>query len=186
MADQVKHRPELGQLGWVGEALDQTYDRAGLFAQAEALDRQGLTNATSHFGSNDLRTAGAMAHLGRILLRQHKAIEAERLLQQCLTIRELQDADAWTTFNTRALLGGALLDQKRYPEAAPLLLAGYAGMKQREDKIPSLGKPRLKEALQQLVQLYEATGPSDQAAQWKQKLRELDSAVADATQPAQK
>jgi hypothetical protein len=33
--------------------------------------------------------------------------------------------DAWTTFNTRSLPGGALLGQQMYAEAKPLLLAGY-------------------------------------------------------------
>jgi len=49
-------------------------------------------------------------------------------------------------------------------EAEPLLLAGYEGMKQRENKIPTIGKPRLKETLQRRVQLYEATPPEEAAA----------------------
>ena len=49
-------------------------------------------------------------------------------------------------------------------------------MKKREQKIPAIGKPRLNETLQRLVQLYEATGRSDQAAAWKQKLAEFDKA----------
>ena len=51
-------------------------------------------------------------------------------------------------------------------------------MKQREDKIPADGKLRLKEVLQRLVQLCEATGQSDKAADWKQKLADLDNAEA--------
>ena len=45
--------------------------------------------------------------------------------------------DDWLTFNARSLLGGSLLGQKKYAEAEPLLLSGYEGMKQREDKIPA-------------------------------------------------
>ena len=48
------------------------------------------------------------------------------------------------------MLGGALLGQKKYAEAEPLLLAGYEGMKQREAKIPPEGKVRLTEALERL------------------------------------
>jgi len=51
-----------------------------------------------------------------------------------------------------------------------LLLSGYEGMKQREDRIPAGSKPRVKEALQRLVQLYEATGQSEKATEWKKKL----------------
>ena len=35
---------------------------------------------------------------------------------------------------------------------------------------PADGKPRLNEALQRLVQLYEATGRTDKAAEWKKRL----------------
>ena len=74
------------------------------------------------------------------------------------------------TFNTRSQLGGALLGQKKYTDAEPLLLQGYEGMKQREAKIPAVGKVRLTEALEWLVQLYEATGRKDKAAEWRKKL----------------
>ena len=68
------------------------------------------------------------------------------------------------------MLGGALLGQKKYAEAEPLLLAGYEGMKQREAKIPPLGKVRLTEALERLVQFYEALEKKDEAAKWRKEL----------------
>lgn len=64
----------------------------------------------------------------------------------------------------------------RHAEAEPLLLSGYEGMKQRKDQIPVVGRPRLKEALQRLVQLYGATNRPDQAAEWKKKLAEFAKA----------
>ena len=54
------------------------------------------------------------------------------MLREVLAIREKVRPDAWTTFNTKSMLGEALLGQKRYAEAEPLLLAGYRGMKERE------------------------------------------------------
>ena len=111
------------------------------------------------------------------LLADGKFAEAEPLARECLAIREKQIPDDWLTFNARSLLGGSLLGQKKYAEAEPLLLAGYEGMKQREDRIPAVGKPRLKETLQRLVQLYDATGRPDQAAEWKQKLAALLTAL---------
>ena len=50
---------------------------------------------------------------------------AEPLLRESLAISAKQAPDAWFTFNTQALLGGALLGQKKYAEAEPLLLRGY-------------------------------------------------------------
>jgi len=49
-------------------------------------------------------------------------------------------------------------------------------MKQREDKIPAIGQPHLKEALQRLVQLCGATDCAAPAAAWKQKLAEFEKA----------
>ena len=51
-------------------------------------------------------------------------------------------------------------------------------MKQRQDKISASEKHLLKESLQRVVQLYEATGDADQTAGWKLKLAEFDKAEA--------
>jgi eukaryotic-like serine/threonine-protein kinase len=74
-------------------------------------------------------------------------------LRECLAIREKTQPDVWSTFNTKSMLGEALLGQKKYADAEPLLLAGYEGIKKREAKIPAQGKIRLTEALERLVQL---------------------------------
>ena len=86
------------------------------------------------------------------------------MARECLEIREKKLPDDWRTFNARSILGSSLQGQKKFTEAGPLLLTGYEGMKQREDKIPIVGRPRLKEALQGLVQLYEVLGISGATA----------------------
>ena len=93
-------------------------------------------------------------------------------MRECLLIREKTEPDAWTTFNTKSLLGGSLLGQKNYAAAEPLLVSGYEGMKEREVKIPPQGKIRLTEALERLVKLYDAWGKTDQAAEWRKTLEE--------------
>jgi GH15 family glucan-1,4-alpha-glucosidase len=50
-------------------------------------------------------------------------------------------------------------------------------MKEREDKIPALGKIRVSEALERLVQLYEATGKKEEAAKWRKQLDETKKAA---------
>jgi hypothetical protein len=42
-------------------------------------------------------------------------------------------------------------------------------MKEREERIPAPEKRRLKEALQRVVKLYEATGKPEEAAKWKRE-----------------
>ena len=89
------------------------------------------------------------------------------LLRKSLATRERTMPDAWLTFQSKSLLGEALLGQKKYAEAEPLLLAGYEGMKKREAKIPPQSKVRVTEALERVVRLYEALDKKDDAARWR-------------------
>ena len=68
------------------------------------------------------------------------------------------------------------MGQKKYADAEPLLLAGYEGMKQREKAIPPQGKIRIPEAIERLVQLYEATDKKDDAARWRKELEAIRAA----------
>lgn len=89
-------------------------------------------------------------------------------------MREKLIPDDWGTFQAQSLLGGALLGQNKFAEAEPPLLSGYNGLKQREDQIPAnVRQLQVKEALERLVQLYQATGQTEKSAQWKQQLDEL-------------
>ena len=145
----------------------------GELAEAEAVARDALALGRRLLGDEHPRVAGSLAQFTSILLREKKYVEAEPPARECLAIRQKHIPDDWLAFNARSLLGGSLLGQEKYAEAEPLLLSGYEGMKQREDKIPPAGRPRLVETLQRLVQLYEATGRPDQAVEWKQKLAEF-------------
>lgn len=111
--------------------------------------------------------AGALAVNGLALLQVKAFTDAEPLLRECLAIRTKAEPDAWTTFNTRSMLGGDLLGQKNYAEAKPLLLQGYAGMKAREKSIPPQGVIRIPEALDRLIELYTATNKPDEVQKWQ-------------------
>ena len=118
----------------------------------------------------DPHVSGLLATWGLSLIQQHKWAQAEPVLRECLALREKSESDDWNTFNTRSLLGGSLLGQKKYDEAEPLILSGYEGMKAREAKIPPPGKPRLTEAAERVIQLYEDWGKTDKAAEWRAKV----------------
>jgi tetratricopeptide (TPR) repeat protein len=118
----------------------------------------------------------SLAELISERLAEGKFAEAETPARECLSIREKVIPDDWRTFNARSMLGASLLGQKKYAEAEPLLLSGDAGMQQRADEIPANSKVRLQESVQRLVQLYEATGQSEKAAEWKKKLVGPDKA----------
>jgi tetratricopeptide (TPR) repeat protein len=138
--------------------------------KAIALYNEFLGWQGKRYQSGDPRLAQAHAVVAADLLGFGQFTEAEKVLRECLAIRENSQPDLWMTFHTRSLLGGALLAQKKYTEAEPLLRKGYEGMRQREAKIPANAKSRLTEALDRLVQLYDATGQKDKADEWRRKL----------------
>jgi hypothetical protein len=133
-------------------------------------------------GADSVPYASQLASLGRNLLQQQKPA-AEQILRESMGIREKKEPKDWSIFNTYSLLGGALLVQKRYAEAEPLLLKGYEGMKQREAKIPANSRNRLTEAVERLVQLYDASGQKDKADEWRKKLEETKAEAKRAVKP---
>lgn len=132
----------------------------------------GRTDAASELFDlpSSSSSASALALEGSVLLSQKKPVEAELKLRECLVIRQRTQPDAWTTFHTMEMLGEALLEQKNFKGAEPLLLSGYEGMKQRESNIPSQDKIHLDRALERLVQLYGIWGRKDKAAKWRKEL----------------
>jgi tetratricopeptide (TPR) repeat protein len=155
--------------------LATLYRKQRRYAMAELLWREVLDSTKRTLGAESSRSAAVMAELGRDLLPQRKYAEAERFFRECLKIGEQKRADGWSMFDTKSLLGLSLLGQQKYAEAEPLLLSGYEGLKQREVKIPPPLKVRLTEALERLVQFYDAWGKKDQADQWRQKLSAVQS-----------
>lgn len=126
------------------------------------------------------KRVGILENVGLTLLKLRQYDKAEPLLRECHAIREKKLPDHWLLFNAKSLLGGALLGQKKFAEAEPLLVQGYEGMTQREAKIPSSVRAiRLSEAVGRLVSFYEtraAEGDAEQAAQWKAELEKRQAA----------
>jgi len=150
--------------------LAATYRNQGKYALAEPLYTEVLQAQTVKFGADHPRTLVTMAGLSLNLLRQKKYTDAEPILRECLAIQDKKQPDSWMTFYTRSMLGEALIGQRKYAEAEPLLIAGYEGMKQREKSIPPRNKELLTEALEGLVQIYDAWGKKDHADDYRKKL----------------
>jgi tetratricopeptide (TPR) repeat protein len=165
------------------DTLAAAYAEAGQFTNAIRVQQEAIallknepekkdyaSRLKLYENNSPYRDQDLLAELASERLRAGEFGEAEPPARECLTLREREIPDDWRTFNARSMLGGSLLGQKKYAEAEPLLLSGYEGMKQREVNIPRESKPRLRETLQRLVRLYEATKHPDQAAEWKRKL----------------
>ncbi|HMP03089.1 MAG TPA: serine/threonine-protein kinase [Gemmatales bacterium] len=147
--------------------LLEAYAQAGETAKAVRLMDELLANTRQTLPKDDSQLAGQLAQFGSILLEMKGFKEAEPFLRECLAIREKIQPNDWTTFNTQSMLGGALLGQTKLPEAEPLLLKGYEGMKAREKSIPPQGATRIPEALDRLIELYTALEKPDEVKKYQ-------------------
>jgi len=150
--------------------LAVAYEAASRLADAERLYYDVIARRRKLEKPDGTVLAGDLAQLGDVLLKQAKWWDAEPLLRECLAIREKVLPDVWSRFNTMSHLGGALLGQGRYEEAEPLVIGGYEGMRARDAKIPPPAKPRLREAAERVVRLYQAWNKPENTNEWKVKL----------------
>lgn len=179
------------------------YERA--FALRQAME--GVNHADTAVSRNQLavayRLAGRVSNGGRLydrdpdspaytsalgvrgamLLNEKKPAEAELTLRECLNLRENNQPDDWSTFETKSLLGEALLDQGKSAEAEPMLLSGYEGLKLRERSIPAQERHRVTAALQRLVRLYKTLGQHDKETKWRMELEAAKAGTHAAASP---
>lgn len=167
-------------LGWVGPQLLDCYLKCATRKNAElsrTLVQELLASARQEHPKESTQLASRLAGFGLVLLKVEAFSDAEPILLECLAIREKKDAEGWSTFNTKSMLGGSLLGQKKYAEAEPLLIDGYQGMKKREASIPPQFKFRLLEAGDRLAQLYGELGQRDKADKWRKTVEEGRAAL---------
>ncbi len=156
------------------DTLEEVLRDLGDSAASEAMFRQRVALDREISGNGHPFVAASLAQLTRFLLDQKRFAEAGETARECLAIRETRLPDDWLTFHARCLVGESSLGRKKFAEAEALLISGYTGMKQRENKIPPAGKPCLREALQCLVQVCGARGETEKAAGWSEVLAAFD------------
>jgi tetratricopeptide (TPR) repeat protein len=150
--------------------LGLAYQDVGQFAAALPLHEEALRLAKEVFGRTHSHTIRITGHLVKCHMDSKQFEPAEKVIREWLSLQQQKEPDAWTTYNAQSILGRALLEQKKYAEAEPFLLQGHEGMAQREAKIPPKDKARLIQTVEHLVQLYDAWGKPDKAAEWRAKL----------------
>lgn len=147
---------------------------AGLaFERGELEDAQELSMRalriyeSKALGSDSLGIAASQVILGWIHIARSEPEEAEPFLRTALEKRSAHlSKDDWRTANTESLLGECLLLQGRFEEAEPLLVKSYPkietdfGMRHR----------RGIQALERIVELYEAWDKLDEASTYREIL----------------
>jgi hypothetical protein len=93
--------------------------------------------------------------------------QSEPLAREAQEFQLRTQPDNWQLFWAESLLGASLAGEKRYVEAEPLLLEGYRGMVERKDRMPVPKLRDIDSTHRWIVQLYQAWGKSDKAAEWK-------------------
>lgn len=150
------------------------YCEAGLGPKAVPLfgayleDRQQRLNprdgkSLAHFMETLVTTAEKLVEAGELAAAEIHLRESYRLFER---------SKGWLMFYAQSLLGGVLADQKKFVEAEPFLVRGYAGLKGLALAFSSSGKGNLADASARIVRLYEASGRTDEASKWTKILAE--------------
>ncbi|UCD51640.1 MAG: tetratricopeptide repeat protein, partial [Phycisphaerales bacterium] len=143
------------------------------YEEAEALFNQALEGRKLKLGEDHPETLETINDLGLLRRAQRQYKEGEELLTKALERRKAKlGPDHPQTLETLHELGVLHVAKRDYKKAEPILIDAYNG---RETK---LGPDHLQtvESLKQLVTLYESRGQPDEAAKWRAKLPQLESA----------
>jgi serine/threonine protein kinase len=149
--------------------LVASYREVGKFEQAASLLEAALPVARKKLPHDNIVVAVMLCEAGLAKLHDKAFAEAEPPFREALGILQKLIPDSLATLVTRSDLAAALLGQKKYAEAETLLLASYAGMKNREKTIPAGRRYRLPEVLDRLIELYTATNKPDEVTKWRQE-----------------
>ena len=134
--------------------------------EAEPLLRQVLEVHRREHGEEHSATIVAMVNVASALRDMGKLDQAEALFRTAIeTAKRILPAGDRMIAKYQSAYGACLTKLERYQEAQEHLLGAYERLKE------TLGEGE-QQTLQRLVELYEAWGNSDQAAQWRAKLPE--------------
>jgi serine/threonine protein kinase len=153
--------------------LASCHEQLKQYDQAEVWRRKWVAAARANYGPESLEYAAlfGLSGLGSNLVQQQKYADAEPILRESVAILQKNHPEIWETFRAQSVLGAALLGQQKYTEAERHLVQGYQGMKTLEKSQHNSDGPS--EALERLVQLYDAWDKPDEAAKWRKKLEKV-------------
>jgi tetratricopeptide (TPR) repeat protein len=152
--------------------LADMHRKQGRYAQAEAIYANVLQSQRRALGDVHPDTVSTFTSLGRVRMLQRKYNEAETALRYGLRIYEKSRPDSWERYSCQSMLGASLTDQKKFPEAEPLLVSGYEGIIRLEATIPAPERDSLHDAAERIVQLYLLDwGKQNKVAEWRARLK---------------
>jgi tetratricopeptide (TPR) repeat protein len=128
-----------------------------MFRDVLAIDRSIL-------GEDHPQHASTLRSLGSIQMQARRYSAAERTLREAITIeRKTFAEDSWQVASTESMLGDCLIRMGRYSEAEALVVRSFDIT--RAEFGDEHGRTRA--ALGRVIALYEATGDSVKAAEYR-------------------
>jgi non-specific serine/threonine protein kinase/serine/threonine-protein kinase len=170
-ADRAQSRPGTRRTLLVMHNYIHALETEQRYEKAIDLRREILAVRTRREPSANLNQD--LARLGRTLEMAGQGAEAETVLRRVIASADpqLEGGGEYLRWLIRGSLGSALLSQKKYADAQPLLLAAYEGMKDIPPGIgvvwPGVCDPPIFEVLDRLIELYTAWDKPEEAKKWR-------------------
>ena len=137
--------------------------------QAESLFREIIEIDRKNLGDYHPYVAGDMRSLATVLMKKGDHQAAEGYLRQGLAIqRKTFPEKNWQIATTKLLIGSCVVGQKRYREAESLLLEAFPVI--QENFGPNHRRTQV--AIQDIIELYEAWGKPEKAAEYRSLRKE--------------
>ena len=136
----------------------------GRLAEAQAMFEECLRIARPQMGDVHPRVLEYMLHLARVRIARGEAAATESSLRHVLAAREkLYPAGDWRNAQAQSLLGAALMAQKRYGEAEPLMIAADGAL----TPIPGIQERERRDNRARLATLYQRSGRPERAVAYR-------------------
>jgi eukaryotic-like serine/threonine-protein kinase len=138
--------------------------------EAVPLYREALEMRRKLLGPSHPDVAYPLLGIASVLIKEGKLKEAEGMLVECLRIRREQlPKDDWRTALGENTLGRCLTLQGRYAEAEPYLTRSCPLIV----GAPAASSQYKREAIENVIALYEAWGKPDRAIRYRQELQSV-------------
>jgi len=165
-----KHPDVIRTLDWLAYILEQQRR----LAEAEVLRREALELVQVHRGQDSREAFESLTSLVRNLASQQRSFEAEGLAYKSLTALEKLCSDQWGILPGENF-GGELFPEWSNPaESEQRDVSGQGHSKQGENGVLAPTKISMREAMNCLIQLYDAIGRTAKGSEWRQELAEYE------------
>ena len=141
---------------------------------AEMLWLDYLKYARSGANAESSKLGFALNILSECQMMLRKYSEAEKHLRESLAVYRATQPDSLMRYDTESRLAGALTAQRKFKDAEPLALSAHNGLSALADK---LARRFELDALERLIELYDAWDKVEEAAKWRRKLDEQKKAA---------